>query len=380
MSHEILVDNNEDALKLSRSAYYGGRSECWYVGKSRGDYYLVDVNSMYASVMRNLRVPVKLRGYTNRCTTEDLAEWCDQGTCAVHVDIKTDVPVFPMRDEHTLIFTVGKFQTFLAGEEIQVALEMGCITKIHACAVYKTEIAFKSFVEHMWSYRRAAIARGDTATADKYKMLLASFYGKWGQSGGVWEKIDDTESTEIKTWLEIDYDTMVTTEFRQFGGIVQRRSQEAESSDSSPAIAACITAAARMKLWRYICDAGRDNVFYMDTDSLLVNRAGLDNLTPHIRPDMLGGLRLEGSFSNISIHCCKDYVFDLREKKKGVSANAYVINDDTFECTQKTSLSAMIRGGDMGKAVTRKVSKRLVRSYNKGVIGFDGRVEPIRRD
>lgn len=379
MSHQILVDNNEDALQLARSAYYGGRTECSYIGREVGEFYLVDINSHYASIMRDLYVPIRLRGYTSHATVADVLQWCKSQTCVGDCELRTEVPMYPVRERDKLVFPVGSFRTQLAGAELEYAAVNGHIQAIHAVAIYDTALAFRSFVDTMWSRRRAAIASGDLDNANHYKRLLASFYGKWGQSGGIWEKIDDTDSSQIKTWSEIDYDTGIKTDFRQFGGIVQKRSDQAESSDSHPAIAACITAAARLKLWQLICCAKKENVYYVDTDSLLVNRAGFDLLGIHISPDTLGGLRLEGRFQDISIHACKDYVFDLRKKRKGVAATDFVVTDDTFECSQKNSLSAMIRGGDMSQAITTKISKHLLRTYEKGTVLASGRVEPYRR-
>jgi hypothetical protein len=377
MKHEILIDANTESLALARKAYYGGRNECFFVGRMRGDFYLVDINSMYAACMRNLRTPVRLRGYRSGAKCDQLRRWIREGAAIASVRIKTSIPMLPLRNADKLNFPIGEFVTTLAGDELKYAVMLGLVTDVYEAACYDTAYAFTEFVDDFWQRRIDAIKRGDRESAEAYKSLLASFYGKWGQSGGYWETFGEADDLSVKTWTEISYETKAVTEWRQFGGIVQRRTSEPESRDSSPAIAACITAAARMKLWQLMGLAGRQNVFYVDTDSLLVNSAGFSGLREYIHPDMLGGLRLEGEFHDVEINACKDYVFGERRRRKGVGRNAHVVSDDTFEMMTTESLNTMFRGGRTDVAGGRMVRKRLTRDYVKGKVLPDGTVLPL---
>ena len=61
----IHIHNNQSAIALERGAYYGGRVECYKIGIYNGaEYFYVDINSMYPTIMQNSPVPTKLRGYT----------------------------------------------------------------------------------------------------------------------------------------------------------------------------------------------------------------------------------------------------------------------------------------------------------------------------
>ncbi|GAI17181.1 unnamed protein product, partial [marine sediment metagenome] len=58
--HKIYIHNNKEAIDLERESYRGGRTECFYLGELKDDnYYIVDVNSLYAFVMREHLYPVK---------------------------------------------------------------------------------------------------------------------------------------------------------------------------------------------------------------------------------------------------------------------------------------------------------------------------------
>lgn len=377
MSHEILIDTNTQALELARKAYVGARTECFFIGRTHGEYYLLDVNSMYAAVMRDMDVPIRLRGYTEHATINDLHCWFNPSVVIADVDIETDENCYPLHIGDKLVFPVGRFRTVLSGNEVWHAVSNGHVRAVHRCAIYEKAPAFKAFVEAMWSQRALAMSEGRMADEARYKLILASFYGKWGQGGGHWDKTEDADSAEIKSWISIDYDSKDVTEYRQFGGIVQAKGKEAESADSHPAIAACITANARMMLHGLIMEAGSENVFYVDTDSLVVNNEGLEGLSAHIIPQELGKLRLEGVYNDLQIHTSKDYVFDGRVRRKGIRTEAVDAGDGHFWQDQQRGLAAMIRTGDMSKAGSRRVRKTLIRKYDKGVQMLNGRIKPI---
>ncbi len=53
MTHKIFIDDNEDALELARKAYHGGRTECFKIGKFYQSVHCVDINSQYATAMKD---------------------------------------------------------------------------------------------------------------------------------------------------------------------------------------------------------------------------------------------------------------------------------------------------------------------------------------
>lgn len=377
MHHEIFIDTNEDALELSREAFHGGRTEANFIGKAVGAFYLLDVNSMYPFIMRDARIPTRIIGYTHRATIEDLAIWCEKYTVVSRVTLQTSTNFAALRHEGKLLFPTGRFETVLTTPEIVYALAMGFIIKVHETAVYDCEVAFADYMNDIWQRRAAAIAAGDTVLSYQLKILVNSFYGKWGQSGAVWQKVCDVESQAIEYSYEIDAETMTVIKYRQFGGIKQVKSDSFESSQSFPAIAAHVTAGARMQLFNLMQTAGNEHVYYCDTDSVLVDEIGLERLQPFINPTELGALKLEGIFDMIRIWGAKDYVFGTKQRQKGIRKDALVIGPNTYEQDRWLSFKGLLRAGISDKALTLRVRKHLRRDYNKGVIQSDGRVIPF---
>jgi len=380
MHENIFIDNKPEALELTRGAFFGGRTECFKIGTYTGDFYHLDINSMYPFVMAEHQYPVSLVGLYSRGTTRQLAKWLKQYAIVADVSLETDQPVYSMVHNGKLIFPVGRLRLKLSSPELRYALAHKHIKKIHLLAVYKQADLFSDFVT--WGYRERQAARADNNLIAVWyiKIFLNSLFGKWGQRGRHYENYGSTDSEEIKVWTQINADTQEIKHFRQFGGIIQHWQDEGEAFNSFPAIAAHITAYARMALWGLMTQAGLKNVYYVDTDCVLVNKTGYNKLKGQIDASRLGDLKLEGHYSRIELHGAKDYVFDQVRRVKGVRHNAKWINDNTVEQVKFTGFRGLLRQGSLDAPIVSMQRKVLRRVYDKGIVLKSGKVKPLRFD
>lgn len=379
MSTPILIDNHVEALQLARDAYHGGRVECGRVGDFTGEFYGLDVNSMYPWVMREHPMPTKLRGYLKQCAGLDLRGYLRDFSVVARVRLETDVPFASVVRDGKLIFPVGRFQADLTTPELQYALDLGAVKSIERCAIYEQAILFRGFVDELYQRRAECVERGDTVGAWQFKILLNSFYGKWGMNGRKWKMAGTCDIDRFEVLPEIDADTGVVTQMRYFGGCVQALQKDGESFESHPAIAAHITAHARMELFKLIVQVGVENYLYCDTDGLLVTLQGFERLKYRIDGKRLGALKQVGEYSHVIINGPKDYVLDGKQTLKGVRPTAHQVNPNTFEQERWSSLKGLIREGRVDSPVTRTIVKRLSRLYTKGVVTQPGgHVQPFR--
>lgn len=276
-----------------------------------------------------------------------------------------------------MVFPVGTFRTVLATPELRRALSMGHIRKVHRLALYEHAVLFSEYVLYFWNHRLEAKRQGDETLSWLLKLMLNSLYGKFGQSGRVYEDRDLTLDDEIKSWVELDADTGEVHHYRQFGGLIQELSREGESRDSHPAIAAHVTSAGRSLLWSLMSTAGRENVYYCDTDSLFVNDEGLHRLRHHMDSGELGALKLEWSSDSVEIFGCKDYVVDGSRKIKGIRKNAEVLGSGVFVQDVFRGFKGMLRDGDLDRQLITRTRKVLTREYRKGTPDPTGRVLPL---
>jgi DNA polymerase family B len=377
MKHKIFIDSNERALKLTREGYYGGRCECFRIGKFTGDFSAWDVNSMYPFVMAVNRFPCKLLSHTYYANIRDLKTWLQTYAVTSRVLLRTSKPFAAVRNGGKLVFPIGEFEAILSTPEIKYALMHAEILEVREVAVYEQEYLFSDFVNDLYFRKQDSKRQGDTVKEFMYKKLLNSFYGKWGQSGGKWMEEDNCEDLSAKRWIEKDMVTGDIIYHRQLGGLHQIKSTEEESRESFPAIAAHVTAYARMHLWSIVELAQTTNVYYCDTDCVVVSADGTASLNALIDEYRLGALKKVGIYEEIELWGAKDYRFGTKEKHKGVRKNAIWENDHTVVQASWSGLRGLLSSGIVDRPLTKTIRKHLTRLYDKGEVLQDGTVLPL---
>ena len=337
MPISILVHDHAAALALEREAYHGGRTEAFWHGRIDGPLYKLDINSMYPAIMAREPVGYHLEAY--------FPEWAPQSWdraildgkhLVARVTLDTDEPVYGVVHGQRLIFPVGRFDTTLSTPEIRYAQAHGHIVSIGAFAVYRKGVLFQAYVEHFYALRKRYEADGNHAFGLMCKIIMNSLYGKFGQRGNRWEGTDlewpDTAKVGVMPWVQPDPD-VAPVQLRQRLGRTQVETAGGEAENSVPIISTEICAYGRVWLWELVQLAGEDHVYYIDTDSLLVDQVGYDALAHLIDPDALGALKLEGVFDAAEINAPKDYALDgarPERKIKGVRSTAEVLGDNVF--------------------------------------------------
>jgi len=377
MHHKILIDDNIRALELTRAGYHGGRCECFRIGKFRGSFTLLDVNSMYPSVMANREYPYRLLTHTYYATLIDLKLWLKFYCLTARVILRTNKPFVAVRHGLKLLFPIGEFECVLSTPEIQYALDNAEILKVLEVALYDKGYLFTVMMNDLYLQRITAKKQGRKVDAFLYRKIMNSFYGKWGQSGGKWDNEDNIDDLSAKHWMEYDAVANKIIKHRQLGGLVQIQNSDAESRDSLPVIAGHITAHARMELWRLIQLAGMEHVYYCDTDSCLVDSVGSNALLFMCADDVMGHLSVKGKYDEIQIWGAKDYRFGSIYKTKGVRKDAKWLDDNNVEQLKWSGLRGIVSSGIVDKPITRTIKKHLNRIYDKGVVLDDGRVLPL---
>ena len=232
-------------------------------------------------------------------------------------------------------------------------------------------------MDYFYGQRLEARQRGDAVNAFSFKILANSLYGKFGQRGRRFEKIDECDPDTIAIEDAFDADSGDYTTRRYFGGIIQEWKNEGESFNSFPAIASFVTSYARCVLLDAIASAGRENCYYCDTDSLVVNRQGWENLAHLVDQDRLGSWSLDKILDSIVLHGPKDYVFDGQVKVKGVRKNATWLDDSTVEQDMFVGFRGLVRQASLDAPIVRRIRKTQRRTYSKGRPTAGGDVLPL---
>lgn len=373
----ILIETDPISLPLARNCYHGGRCEAHYIGEMEGPIYSLDVNSMYPHVMATCEMPVRLRGISKYVQPHHMQRLLQEYCVCAHVRIKTDEPAFAVVHDGKLCFPIGEFEAFLTTPELQYALDHCALLEIYMCCSYDKERPFERFALDIYQNKESASRAGRDIEARHWKLVLNSFYGKWGQSGRHWVKSGTCDAKLFDVTPDINAQTLKKTAVRHFGGIAFKRADEAEGLESHPAIAAHITAHARMILWTLIRQLAPEDYLYCDTDGLLVTQRGRDSLSKRIDNFTLGGLKEVAEYEKVRIYGCKDLVLDNKATLKGIRSEAERIDEKTYRQVKWTGLRGLLRARSLKMPLTSLVDKTLRRVYTKGIVGPDGFVTPL---
>lgn len=379
MKHKILPlgDSQEDTF--CRRGYFGGRVECFWIGKNKpGDFTMVDVNSMYPFVMKDNYYPSVLAGEAvdvplNRLEGL-LSEYCLVG----EVVVDTDQPVYPLREGDKMVFPVGSFTTVLGSQGIRYALSQGHLIRCNRVFIFHRAKLFTEWVVSMYGRRQAAKKAGDKVRESVYKLLLNSLYGKFGQMCPTVVYDEYTEDSCFSAQrVFYDDDNNQGMEYKMFHRHILTSGRHAVVK-SNVAIALHVTEYARFLLWEYIQIADRNNVYYCDTDSLIVSDSGYRRLFTHIDPNALGKLSVERKGDRLTINAPKDYSLSAYKRQKGIRSDAVELSPGVYRQIFFPGIKTLLKRGIGRGYPIETIEKHLSYNYTKGTVGVDGTVTPLQ--
>lgn len=248
-------------LDILKTAYYGGRTEAFFMGRYRKTFHYSDVHSMYPWAM--------LGDFPNFHIWEHKAPREGQvGIVDATVSVASqNIPPLPVRGER-LTFPVGTFRGTWTREELDRSHGFK-IEKIHQGVTFPVSAGpvLSDYVRGLYAKRLKA-----TTAFDKwlFKLLMNSLYGKFASSPTMWTLISEDEYVERSHPSDPD---CVCASRRVWDGTLYL---VMEANDGYPVYTnfiwpSLITGRARMRLYddaRALEKKGGE-VFYCDTDSMI---------------------------------------------------------------------------------------------------------------
>lgn len=378
MRKKLYRHTNPEVINLERSAYMGGRCECFHFGVQPVDVYLtLDINSMYPYVMKTYPLPTRLLDYV-RNPLPQIVRWALRKHCVIaECMIETDEPAYGVQRDHKMIFPVGRFTTFLCTGGLQYALEHGHLKHVKRLALYQRDYIFGTYVDFFYDLRKRYEKQGNEVMATLAKYLMNSLYGKFGQR----ETIETREvATGHKPYERIENYDLVTgehwIEYTMFNTHVIRKG-ERESRHSIVSIPAHITEYARFLLWDIIRSAGRDNVYYCDTDSVKIRYGNIGKIIYPRHQDRIGSLKREEIFIYFEIRGNKHYLTSNERRIKGVPRSAIRIKPNVYEYDEFMGQAQHLREGVSDYFMVKRVQKDVTPMYDKAEILPNGCTAPF---
>lgn len=378
MRHKILVHDNEYVLNLEREAYGGGMVRVFRVGHFEDDtYYLLDVNSMYGYVMREFEYPTRIIGY-RKDVPLDLLEKTLKVACVIaRCRVKPKRAAYRCYHLGKITYPLAEFIGVFTTEELKMLLEEGGILEIIEACAYTKRYLFTEYVEYFWNLRKKAIEAKDNITKALAKQYLNSLYGKFGARATTYRIAEEALVSPFRVDAIYTQDGKKRYPVIWIGDKPYVEQDEGEADDSIPAIAAHVTANARVVLWRYVELAGVENVYYTDTDSLIVNQAGYERLAGDITDNELGKLKLEKQAHTLTVYARKDYQIGDKVVCKGVGKSFLIPGATEYKREQWNSFRSYLKGLGLPEVLVEVKDLELKRECYDGEVYPDGRVMPF---
>ena len=317
----ILSHTHPAASQLEKDALFGGRCQCFRVGKIAGPVHLYDIRSMYPWLCANLSLPVRLCRALERPTMDDLAVLDPALFCIADVAIICDESQYPKRVGDAVHYPVGHYWTCLAGAELCSAMRAGNVRGVRRLAIYESEPALARYASALYGLRCRYDLQHSRNGGSYIKRLMNSVVGKFSQTERTWEDCPNAESAfEWGEWWATGRDGDMTR-WRSIAGYVQREQLGGWSHGAVPAITIAITSAGRDRLARIMDAAERQSVVYCDTDAIIVDDYGAERLTlaGWIKPGEWGFLQHVESADECTIYGDKKYTIGGRNRYSGRS-------------------------------------------------------------
>jgi len=379
MTTKILFHDNKNVKALERSAYYGGRTECFEIGKIKGGPFLtLDINSMYPFLMRTLPVPVELVSVMDNVPSEYVEERLNKWSVVAEVVVDTEIPLYPIRENNKLVFPVGSFKTFVCSHSMREAIKRGHLREIKKVAFYRQAIVFRDYVDYFFSLR-GEYKQSHNSILDRFcKIMLNSLYGKFGQKKPILEMFD---SFEGESYYRQEIYNLVKgireMEYKLFNTLIIE-SGETDGDKSFCAVSAHITDSARILLWHIIEGIGVENVLYCDTDSIKIRSSDLNKVKHLIDEFELGALKIEEKFKTFEILGPKTYITDTKRVMKGVPVSAELLNHYRYRYDTWLRQTSHLKRGIERYYIKRDTIKQITSEYDKGIVTCTGKIIPFR--
>lgn len=289
-----VIHHQDEALyQVEDASRYGGRREGWMHGRIEEPLEEWDYDKAHLTICLE-PVPSKPGAMLPSQDAITLQEWL----------VETEVPCVPYRDPERgmMIYPVGRFPATLWDVEAAAAQDAGArLLPISGGRWWSYEPTTCMVPWAEW-----CLAEMETSGDPIWRRVLKSWshqvVGKWGQ--GMADYVPLPDDDPLARW-PVEWQTgpfvvaypppdMYDRVLHSDVGAVGIRDNSRPADHANYAIQSYVMAKARVKLWRAMQAAGLENLVVVNTDGLVVTRAGGNRL----RKAQIGGLRLKQTYEH----------------------------------------------------------------------------------
>lgn len=327
----VLVHDDTEALARERMAMWTGRSEAWRWGTIKQPLYEHDLSLAYCRIAASSAVPVKLYGRGGRISVYDYERRGSTTAILADVTVSTAGEVAPATHEGRIIWPIGGFSTTLWSPEIDLLMDTGAEVRIHRHWCYRTAPVLQPMAMYLISLLEAPLGDVHPIVKRLVKHWARTLVGRCALRYREWAEFGDLPVMGLNLSTMYDLDTGEASELLQVGRRVMELTDMAEADTSVPQITGWVMSQARANLWHIMNLAGLDNLYYVDTDSVIVNSAGHRNLAESTDTLMVPGLLHKATYRRAHIYGPRNIVLEGERRMSGIPKRAIQRGELSFD-------------------------------------------------
>lgn len=363
MDHKILVHDEVEVLAHERKAMHTGRAEAWRHGKVERDTWTeVDLRNAYLRIALQCSLPRKLHMRMGSLSVAQFGRLSTRFALLCRVLIDTDTPVVPYKHDDRTVWPVGCFETWLWENEVSLAMEQGATVEVRDSWSYVRDPILSSWAQWVLQGMYGDNPGYSSLIRTHLKHCSRALIGRLALRTPNWEPWGDNpegitgisyvtfpEEGRTTRMLHVGNETLIETERR-------------ESKNSLPQVTGWIMAECRRRLWHGMESAGFDNIAHVDTDSVLVNSAGLAAMREHYGTEFDAMWAIKGTWRALDIWGPRAYYRGRERVMSGIPKKARQVGEGSYAGEQWASLAHDLETRQGGAVTTRPATWTMTRS------------------
>lgn len=274
----IYLSSGRSGCPLESRAVAGGLLLARNTGDDPVTAIAVDARSMYGWIAAHYPQAVGLAARHKSSAEAEEAVRDHPLACLAEVEVKCDRPKYPHRGERGVSYPTGAFRATLCGPELEEAMRGGAVISIHCCNRYRLGLPIAEYERHCWTARQDCESDRLRSAAPLIKRLGVALIGKFIQRVERWQECTPGLNDPLwGSWTEYEMNG-TPRQWRARAGIVECQSGAELSAQAVPSIPLWIWSWGRRRMWHWIEIAGVEDVYYADTDGLVLSPLGFQRL------------------------------------------------------------------------------------------------------
>jgi hypothetical protein len=350
MTSKVSIHDDTQALEAERESILTSRTEAWRIGIFR-DLDEWDLPLAFPRVGLDTLLPVRLAGLRPGGMSTGPGQ-----LSLVHAFVRTEMPTLPVRDDSKrIVWPTGKLEGWYWQPELDLATEYGAEVTALEQYVYETAPVLRTWAE--WIIASQSDPGLTTIQQMATKHWGRALVGKFGAQVPDWKPyawFTDTDLELCRSIVDGSVGEMLTV-----GGRALRSEEKCYADNAFPALMSRVVSECRMRLWRLMCAAGLEHVYYVDTDSLFLDRDGSQRLRSYVKRGKGWGVRVKTRHREVTILGPRQLITARDGLRVSGLPKTAVRGDDGYAADVTESFRGGASSGRGGEVVTRSRPFRL---------------------